>query len=118
MDDNFKPEESLYRAVIPGDMYWKNDGTLSSAAFLDGNGLSVDRGDFRPDSEVVEFMHRHLRGAIVSFEVKDCNQVNALVRYLPSRSNKYHSEVHGNGRKKLSDSQRKYLARHAKIVSK
>ncbi len=118
MDENFKSDESLYRAVLPKDMFWKKDGTLSSAAFFDKKGLSVDRGYYRPDIEVVDFMHEILNGSIVSFKVEECNQVNAKVKYLPSRNNKYHSEVHGKETKELSNKQRKYLATHAKIVAK
>lgn len=86
--------------------------------FFDKKGLSVDRGYYRPDIEVVDFMRETLNGSIVSFKVEDCNQVNAKVKYLPSRNNKYHSEVHGKETKELSNKQRKYLATHAKIVAK
>ena len=51
MDNIFRIDEKLYRAVYPPevmDMFWKRDGSVSSAAFEDRNGLSVDRGDYRP----------------------------------------------------------------------
>ena len=57
MDNSFFDDEKLYRAVFPPeivDMYWRRDGTISSAAFADPKGLSVDRGDYRPDEDVVK----------------------------------------------------------------
>lgn len=65
MDERFSPEESLYRAVYPPElasMFWRKDGTLSSAAFADPKGLSVDRGYFRKDSEVVDSMRKRFTG--------------------------------------------------------
>ena len=46
MDNTFPKSEKLYRAVYPPDkvaMFWRRDGSISSAAFADPNGLSVDR---------------------------------------------------------------------------
>lgn len=34
MNENFAADEKLYRAVYPSGMYWKENGQLSSAAFL------------------------------------------------------------------------------------
>ena len=49
MDNKFTNTEKLYRAIYPPEvmeMFWRKDGTLSSAAFADANGLSVDlRGE-------------------------------------------------------------------------
>lgn len=48
MNDTFPDEEKLYRAVFPESymqMFWKRDGTVSSAAFADREGLSVERGN-------------------------------------------------------------------------
>ena len=56
MDNTFEPSEKLYRAVYPpeiADIFWKRDGSISSAAFADPHGLSVDRGDYRDDEVVV-----------------------------------------------------------------
>ena len=52
MDNIFPKNEKLYRAVYPpeaAELFWKADGSISSAAFADPKGLSVDRGDFRVD---------------------------------------------------------------------
>ena len=50
MDNTFELNEKLYRAVYPPDvaeMFWRKDGTISSAAFADPRGLSVNRGNNR-----------------------------------------------------------------------
>ena len=56
MDNTFPNCEKLYRAVFPESymqMFWRKDGTVSSAAFTDKQGLSVERGDFREDENVI-----------------------------------------------------------------
>ncbi len=121
MDNTFLNTEKLYRAVYPPevvDIYWKIDGSLSSAAFADPRGLSVDRGDYREDQEVIEDMRHRFSGHIISLFVKNCLDVGAIVKYLPSRTNKFHSEIHGNEETPLlSKSQRRALARAAIIIT-
>lgn len=120
MDDNFKRAEKLYRAVYPPevmDMFWKRDGSISSAAFADPNGLSVDRGYFRSDTEVIHDMEARFNGHIISLYVRNCLDAGAIVKYLPSRSNIFHSEIHGSPTNLLlSKSQRRFLAGKAVIV--
>ena len=99
MNDTFLPEEKLYRAIYPPEvaaMYWKRDGSLSHVAFADPRGLSVDRGDYRNDITVKNEMEIRLTGIIVKFYVRSCNEIGAYLRYLPSKNNRYHSEVHGS----------------------
>lgn len=122
LPDEFSEYEILYRAVLPEAIFWKYDEKgnkrLSSAALRDRNGLSVERGYYRLDSEVINDMQHRLNGQIISFTVKNCNEVNALVLYRPSSQNQYHSEVHGSATQKMmSDSQRKRLAKLAKILN-
>lgn len=117
MTDIFLDDEKLYRAVRPIDMFWKEDGTLSSAAFQDSNGLSVDRGNYREDREAKRRLLMNLHGTVVMFSVKDCNDVTAIVKYLPTEDNEYHSEVHKSvTEKKLTKSQQRHLAKVAKII--
>ena len=121
MDNSFKNTEKIYRAVYPpevADIYWKSDGSVSSAAFADPNGLSVDRGDYRPDDEVLNSMRKKFNGHIISLYVKNCIDTDALVIYLPSKTNPYHSEIHGNeSTVLLSKSQRRFLAKKAVILT-
>lgn len=120
MNDTFEVDEKLYRAIYPPEirsMFWKDNGTVSSAAFYDAKGCSVDRGDFREDYEVVLDMKSRFKGRIVSVTVGECEAVKAKVIYKPSK-NPFHSEIHGSDSDiVLSRSQRRHIACKAKIVS-
>lgn len=119
MNDSFPEEEKLYRAVFPPSqlsMFWKKDGSLSSAIFADRNGLSVERGDDRNADIVINEMKKFFIGRIISVTVKNCNETNAVIKYLPTKRSKYHSEIHGSQTSKLLDKrQRRYLAQKAQI---
>ena len=121
MNALFNNNEKLYRAVFPDSMFWKDNGQVSSAAFLSRNGgCSVDRGNYRDDTDVVNDMRaRNFKGSIISVLVQDCRDVNAEVVYVPSKHNPYHSEIHKDkNNEKLTPAQRKYLANIASVVSK
>ena len=99
MDNTFPNCEKLYRAVFPESymqMFWRKDGTVSSAAFTDKQGLSVERGDFREDENVIEEMRKFFHGCIISLTVEQCRDGSEEVPLL-------------------SKSQRKKLAERAKI---
>ena len=121
MDNDFKVNEKLYRAIYPPeimDMFWKKDGTLSSAAFADPKGLSVDRGNFRPDTEVATDMSTRFIGNIVYLYAKNCYDAGATIYYLPSKNNIFHSEIHGSpSTPLLSKYQRRYLAQRAVLIN-
>lgn len=118
MDETFDEHEVLLRAVYPPNCrpkFWRN-GKLSSAALKDRNGLSVDRTYDRAIDDAVAVMAQKFTGLIVSITVQDCNKVQACLRYRPSHSNPYHSEVHGSDTEvMLSDDQAFILARSATI---
>ena len=120
MDDTFFPDEKLYRAVYPPEvrnMFWKENGQVSSAAFYDPEGCSVNRGNFRSDDEVVIDMRKHFIGRIVALTVEQCEEIGARVKYKPTK-NLFHSEIHGSDTVILLDKrQRKHLARCAQIVA-
>ena len=121
MDNSFENTEKLYRAVYPPevvDVFWKKDGRISSAAFADPKGLSVDRGNYRSDDEVLSDMRSRFIGHIFSIYVKNCTDVQACVKYLPSKNNIYHSEIHGSMNSVLlTKSQRRHLALNAVILT-
>ena len=120
MDSLFEPQEKLYRAVYPDTIFWKDNGDVSSAAFLSKRGgCSVDRADFRDDSDVVLNMrNRGFKGSIITVTVQNCRDIKAEVIYSPSKNNIYHSEIlKDKEHEKLTAGQRKFLARHAVIVS-
>ncbi len=114
MDNTFDDAEKLYRAVYPPShpgLFWKKDGGISPSAFADPKGLSVERGCYRKSEEIVEKMKKIFSGCIVSLSVRNCRDVDAVVKYLPSTDNNYHSEVHGSDDVALlSKSQRFHLA--------
>jgi len=120
MDNNFPLEEKLYRAVFPPEireMFWKENGKVSSAAFLDKKGLSVERGNFRQDSDVLEKMKSFFIGKVISVTVKNCFDIKAIPKYLPSERSVFHSEIHGSETVViLSPSQRKVLAENSETV--
>lgn len=114
MDNVFEDNEQLLRAVLPSAMFWK-DNRLSSAAFKDPKGLSVDRVYKRKMESAVKKMTQSFIGSIISVKVSDCRDVQACVKYLPSK-NKYHSEIHRDESIPLLTSfQAKHLARVAVI---
>ena len=121
MDNTFKKDEKLYRAIYPPeirDIYWKRDGSVSHLAFYDPRGLSVDRGDYRPDSAVVYDMKRRLQGHILCLYAKNCMDVGAVLKYSPSKSNPYHTEIHGDPENiALSKHQCLSLSRKAKVIA-
>ena len=50
------------------------------------------------------------------FTVEQCRDVDAVIKYKPSKRSEYHSEIHGSEEVPLlSKSQRKKLAERAKI---
>jgi len=118
LSERFSDEEFLLRAIYLTDRrpdYWKN-GKLSSAALKDPKGLSVERSGNRTISESVDYIKSHLEGAIVSFSVKACCEVEAKLLYLPNKRNPFHSEIHGSEEEKvLSDEQALFLARQARL---
>ena len=120
MDSLFELDEKLYRAVYPDAIFWKDNGNVSSAAFLSKRGgCSVDRGNFRNDLDVVlDMRNRGFKGSIITVTVQDCRNIDAEVIYSPSKNNIYHSEIlKDKEHEKLTAGQRKFLAKQAVIVS-
>ena len=120
MDKSFKPDEKLFRAVYPpevSDMFWRRDGSLSSAAFADPRGLSVDRQGDRSVAEVALTMQKRFSGNIIYVRHSSCEEIGATVKYLPSAKNPFHSEIHGSDTNVLlSKTQRRYLSRKAVLA--
>lgn len=120
MDNTFDESEFLYRAVYPPEvnkMYWKDEKHISSAVFLDKKGVSVERGNFRSDENVVLEMKKFFIGRIIAITAGHCNKVNAKVLYKPTKRSVYHSEIHG-GEKHivLTPSQRHFLAANSRML--
>lgn len=117
MDEIFCADEKLYRAVIPCNMYIKEDGSLSSAAYKSHDGCSVDRGNGRDDQEAADFMLMHLKGNIYSVEVSDCESKDIYVKYEPTEENVYHSGLYKNiQREDMTKGQCRFLAQASKLI--
>lgn len=118
MDGTFNENELLLRAVWPPNRrpdFWEN-GRLSSAALKDKRGLSVNRTYDLPLENAVLIMSEQFSGLIVSISVAACNAVDAYVKYCPSQTNVYHSEIYGSPTEvMLNDTQAFLLARQARI---
>ena len=116
--DFSEKQEKLLRAVRMKPNLWK-DGRLSSAAFKDKRGVSVDRVGGRAESDAIEDIRKNLEGAIVAVTVEFCqNQAHACLKYKPTL-NPYHSEIHGSETSvPLSPAQAHQLAQAAQIIYK
>lgn len=94
MDDFFSEDECLYRGLP--QIWLKDDNSVSSAAFKDSSGVSVDREGSRTEKECIDRMVEALPmiigvGRLTCGDVVNCD---ALPRYLPVEGNEYHSEIH------------------------
>ena len=86
--------EILYRVVRPFNLFWKKKfNKLSTAAFKDRNGLSVDRDGERSENAVIDdFNRRRFEGALISAIAGDCKAINTYL--VPKPNNwKYHAEI-------------------------
>ena len=77
-------------------MWIEDDNSVSSAAFKDSRGVSVDRAGGRAGAVCVERMVNALSqiigvGRLTCEDVKTCE---ALPVYCPVEGNEYHSEIH------------------------
>lgn len=98
MDDIFSADEYLYRGLH--QLWLKDDNTVSSAAFKDSGGVSVDRTGGRQETECIDRMIGALP-TIIGLCKLTCGDVvccDALPRYLPLEGNEYHSEIHDSER--------------------
>lgn len=116
--DNFL----FFRNISHNPILIKPDGSISSAAFKDPNGCSVDQMGNREVHEVYSsFIHRFkntkfgIKGiAKITYQI--CKDVNVHVEELPSKNNKYHCELHkSRSEVLLTQSQARYLAKHCQF---
>lgn len=111
-------EESLFRGVL--EINWnKKENRISSSAFKDSNGCSVDRCHFRSDQESsLALFERKNFYAIAKVKVAKVRAIPCLTLYLPIEMNKYHSEIHDEeGRASIRSSKASKLSKNAEIIS-
>ena len=119
----FEMEEKLFRKIpaVPGFVINDENGKrISSAAFKDSKGCSVDRQFNRDESLVYEQMYRKFKDAttgiqaIASVTYSQCLEVSTKVKEMPEIDNEYHCEIHCSEIKiQLTSSQAKKLANNA-----
>ena len=94
MDETFTSDEKLYRGLHA--IWIEEDDSVSSAAFKDSGGVSVDRDGGRKEQNCIERRVGALPnitgiGRLTCEEVEDCG---AFPKYLPVEGNEFHSEIH------------------------
>ncbi len=80
---------NVFRALNPRMAFERPDGSISSAAFKDKRGLSVEIDGGRRDLEVVNAMHSYLDGNIAKIGISIC-ETNDVEIYQDDSSNKFH----------------------------
>lgn len=87
-------QEFLYRGIVENNWdYTRN--RISSAAFKDSKGVSVDRDAFRDKEECIKALNKKKNFfGICRVKTQIVRELNAIVKYLPEKDNIYHSEIH------------------------
>ncbi len=124
MNKTINDTEFLYRGIIE-EWYDKENNRISSAAFKDKKGVSVDRdGTNRKEKECIKtILSKERRPPRKSFYMvcklltKQVREKEAFVKYCPSKNNIYHSEIHNSENKiPLSSSKARVLSKIAQII--
>lgn len=121
LDNNFQPDELLYRIINPKSSFWDEEKNRpSSGAFKEKEGLSVDRLGQRTEDEAISTLKKrdfNIR-CLCAFSVDFCKRLPAIVLYKPEIDNEFHSEVHDSEEKIiLSSSKAKKLAKNSRVIN-
>ncbi len=99
INKNINENEYLYRGIIEINWDFENNRP-SSATFKDSKGISVDRDNFRTETECLEYMQSSKKFfAICKIKTLKVVELNAVVKYKPTNLNIYHSEIHDSENK-------------------
>lgn len=111
--------EFLYRGIVRNNWDIINN-RITSAAFKDSGGASVDRDGGRPENECVTKHRGNERFvAICKIKTEAVKKSGALVLYKPIDSNIYHSEIHdSNVKPQLTGSKLRKLKESSILVYK
>lgn len=102
---------------------WRNRDTLkiSTAAFKDSMGCSVDKGGGRSTETVITSFRERFpenTAAVAMVTVKTCNEIAAVVLEKPVPDNIYHCEIHrSNEKAQLTNGQLKKLVDSAIVYN-
>ena len=87
-------DEFLYRGIISNNWDFENNRP-SSATFKDSNGVSVDRDNGRIDEHCIYLLkQRKDYFGVCKVKTASVREIGAIVKYLPTDDNIYHSEIH------------------------
>lgn len=118
MDDKFDSNEILYRGLHK--MWIEDNDSVSSAAFKDSGGISVDRDGGRDEQKCIDRMLNALPQivGVCRLTCGDVEACDAKPVYRPFAENPYHSEIHDSVEqiKIKSKSKAKKLANKSQIV--
>lgn len=115
LDDDINDDEFLYRGLIP--VFYQD--RISSAAFKDSMGTSVDRDNLtRPESECVEELCKNDRFiGVCKIKSQQVREIGALPLYKYLEANPYHSEIHDSENvPQIKSSKARKLSRKAELV--
>lgn len=123
MDSKIEECENLYRAIKRSKPDWlDNNGKPTSAMYKDSDGNSVDRGDNRKISDVVDFMNNgvfknRLKG-VVQINAGICMKAPILaeVKAAPTEANPYHANIFIDKDEQKGALQALMLADHSIVV--
>ena len=112
-------EEYLYRGVSIQQWDYQNN-RITSAAYKDSLGVSVDRSADREESNCISrLLQMKPFVAVGRLLVGFVREEKLLVRYKPTEENSYHSEIHqSEDRIELTTGQARSLSRHSIVVYK
>lgn len=121
-NDDIDINDTLYRRIHPDNMFWdKEFDRPSRAAYIDKNGLSVERLSYREEIEVIDSFKRLFGSSIrcvVKISVKKCFDIQLYLVNKPLPDNEFHAEIHDSvDKKKLSNKKARDLAREVEIVN-
>lgn len=99
MNDEFiENEEVLYRAFTLSKPNGFKDGNPTAALFLDENGVSVDRDGSRSEEDIIDRLKNRFKkqgyDCSIKISAEKCRECNTYPIPKPSRTNKYHAEIH------------------------
>ena len=114
-NEPFLEGEIFHRVVKPNYNWWvSKENRLSSAAFKDSHGLSVDRAANRSSEEVTNFLKQHLPDGcaeiIISLAV--CSSTQSRIVSEPTLTNPFHMLILGEFKTELPNRAAKYFAEH------
>ena len=96
--------ERLYRSIF---LQWWNfeQSQISPAAFIDPNGISVDRAGDRCVEDIITKLQGRFKRlslkAVASLTAGQCRRLNAFVFYSRTKPNLFHSSIWNSETEKL-----------------